>query len=162
MATHKRAAQESPRDLKHMAIHALVVKGFLVFSNIAAKGSIDLVIGIPKSNELRVAGVRIKTGSYREKYENWYFSEDTAKHFIEKPNFFYIFCLKTNDLFKPILVVISSKDLANLIPTIRDRNGNYGFSISKNQVEGKNRRGRSWADYIGEHTFEKIRQKLEA
>lgn len=161
MSTRKRASQESPRDLKHLAIHALVVKGFLVFSNIAAKGSIDLVIGLPKLNELRVAGVRIKTGSYHEKYKNWHFREDIAEHFIEKPNFFYIFCLKTDDLFKPILVVISSLDLANLIPTIRGRNGNYSFSISRNQVEGKNTHGRRWVNYIGEHTFEKIRHTLE-
>lgn len=58
--------QESPRDLKHLAIHKLVSEGFLVFNNVGAKDTIDLVIGVPKSGELRIAGMRIKASSYLE------------------------------------------------------------------------------------------------
>jgi len=62
----RRAKGEAPRDFKHLAIHVLVRMGFLVFSNIAAKDTVDLVVGIPKNGELKIAGIRIKTSSFQK------------------------------------------------------------------------------------------------
>jgi len=157
MATRRRAAQESPRDLKHLAIHMLVSKGFLVFSNVAAKDTIDLMIGVPKSGELKTAAIRIKTSSYHKSRKGWYFSESEAKFSIEKPHFFYIFCLDKKDEFKPMFVVISNKDLKEMTDTYRD--GNYAFQISKSQSEGTNIRGNDWTPY--KDNFRQIKQALE-
>lgn len=158
MATRKRAAQESPRDLKHLAIHMLVSEGFLVFSNVAAKDTIDLIIGVPKSGELRTAAIRIKTGSYLEKRKGWYFSESEAKFSIEKSYFFYIFCLDKKDEFKPAFAVISTKDLKEMTTTYR--NGNYAIEISAKQLEHAlaNKKKSKWGKYID--NFEQIRLAL--
>jgi hypothetical protein len=155
VATRKRASQESPRNLKHLGIHILVEMGFLVFSNVAAKDAIDLVVGIPKMGELRIAGIRIKTSSYSEDRKGWYFSEDRAKFFIDKNSFFYVFCLKRDHEFVPTFVVISSTNFKKMSDTVR--NGNYAFKISKNQVENESK----WTEYLGIKAFEQIKRALE-
>lgn len=157
MSTCERGEQESPRNLKHLAIHMLVSEGFLVFNNVAAKDTIDLVIGVPKSSELRTAAICIKTSSYHENREGWYFSESEAEFSIEKSLFFYIFCLDEKDAFKPTFVVISSKDLKEMTSTYR--NGNYAFQISLSQREGTNTRGNDWTPFI--NNIEQIRYALE-
>lgn len=158
MATRKRAAQESPRDLKHLAIHMLVSEGFLVFSNVGAKDTIDLVIGIPMFGELRTAGIRIKTSSYHEDREGWYFSESEAKYSIEKSHFFYIFCLDKKGEFKPAFAVILSKDLKAMTSTYR--NGNYAIEISAKQLEHAldDKKKSKWGKYID--NFKQIRLAL--
>ena len=155
MTTLKRASQESPRYLKHLAIHILVEMGFLVFNNVAAKDTIDSIVGIPRMGKLRIAGIRIKTSSYSEDRKRWYFSEDKAKFFIDKSPFFYIFCLKRELGSMPIFVVISSSDLKKMSDTVRD--GNYGINISKNQIEKESK----WTKYAGMKAFEQIKRVLE-
>ena len=128
--------------------------GFLVFSNIGAKDSIDLVVAVPKLNELRIAGIRIRTSSYHEKKKAWAFGDDTAEYLIEKPHFFYIFCLKRKKQFKPTFIVISSGDLRKLTRSLKE-NGNFGIEISKRQIEEP----KKWSEYI--ENFEQIRRALE-
>lgn len=159
MSTRERATQESPRDLKHLAIHMLVSEGFLVFNNVGAKDTIDLVIALPKSGGLRTAGIRIKTSSYHENRKSWYFSESEAKYSIEKSRFFYIFCLDRKGEFKPTFAVISSTDLKTMTSTFR--NGNFAIEISKSQLErAVSSKPRSkWRRYIDD--FKQIRRALE-
>jgi hypothetical protein len=161
MSVSKRAQQESPRDFKHLAIHILVGMGFLVFSNIAAKDTIDLVVGMPKERELRTASIRIKTSSFQKRKEHWgwYFSEDTAQYSIEKTPFFYIFCLEKKEklentlISEPVFVVVSSAKLKSMTSTYKD--GNYAIEISENQVTKKS----GWIDFI--NNFKQIRNALE-
>jgi len=157
----RRARQEAPRDFKHLAIHLLVQMGFLVFSNIAAKDTVDLVVGIPKNGELRIAGIRIKTSSlqWRKKRRCWYFSEDNAKYAVLKTPFFYFFCLEqkktTEDtlIAEPKFIVISSSDLAKKTESFN--NGNYSVEISENQVNPTG----NWRNFV--NNFEQIRRALE-
>jgi len=157
----RRAKQEAPRDFKHLAIHVLVRMGFLVFSNIAAKDTVDLVVGIPKNGELKIAGIRIKTSSLqpRKKGRGWYFSEDDAQYAVLKPSFFYVFCLeqkkKTENtlIAEPKFIVISRSDLAKKTRTFR--NGNYAVKISENQVNPTD----DWGNFV--NNFEQIRGALE-
>jgi hypothetical protein len=37
--------------------------GLLVFENIAAKDTVDVIVALPKGKELRTAGIRIRTSS---------------------------------------------------------------------------------------------------
>lgn len=147
MGTDRHAEQEAPRDFKHLAIHVLVGMSFVVFSNIAAKDTVDLVVGI-KNGELRIAGIRIKTSSFqsrtrkgRKESWGWYFSEDRVQYAIMNTPLFYIFCSeakKTTEealISEPIFVVISSADLKKKAGTFK--NGNYAIEISENQVRGK-------------------------
>jgi len=60
---NRRADQQRPRYLKHLAIHVLVDMGLLVFENIAAKDTVDVIVALPKGKELRTAGIRIRTSS---------------------------------------------------------------------------------------------------
>lgn len=140
--------------MKHLAIHALIEMGLLVFNNVGARDTIDLIVGLPKSNELRIAGVRIRTSSYNEEEGRWAFSDKNSKYLIEKPNFFYIFCLKQRDSFKPIFIVISSKNLRKLTTSLK-ADGNFGIEISKNQIEKENK----WTPYLD--NFEQIKSALE-
>jgi len=152
MVAHRRSLQEKPGDFKHLVIHMLINMGFLVFSNVGAKDTIDLLVGVPKSDELRIAGIRIKTSSYNEKEKRWYFSENNAKYFIEKPHFFYIFCLEKKGKFRPTFVVISSTALKKMSPTVK--NGNYAINIYERQIkEGE------WRNYV--ENFEQIKLELE-
>ena len=152
MSTPKRLLQEKPRDFRHLVIYVLVNMGCLVFSNVGAKDTIDLLIGVPKSGELRTAGIRIKTSSYNKKEKRWYFSENNARYFIEKPHFFYIFCLEKKGRSRPIFIVISSTNLKKMTPTLK--NGNYAINIYERQIkEGK------WRNYA--ENFEQIKLELE-
>jgi len=141
----------------------LVEMGFLVFGNVAAKDTVDLVVGMPRNSELRVAGIRIKTSSIGKDGKKWAFKQTESAHFIERPNFFYIFCLKTDNPLRPIFIVVSSADLARLMPSIRSSDGNYNFTISRRQVDvnAKRTRGRNWKDYVGDHNFKRIKDALE-
>jgi hypothetical protein len=65
--------------------------GLLVFENIAAKDTVDVIVALPKGKELRTAGIRIRTSSLGAD-GSWRFSENIAKYAIEKTPFFYIFC----------------------------------------------------------------------
>jgi len=171
----KRAKGEAPRDFKHLAIHVLVRMGFLVFSNIAAKDTVDLVVGISKNGELRIAGIRIKTSSFqkvkkrktsslqrRKESWGWYFSEDKAQYAVLKPSFFYVFCLEqkktTEDtlIAEPKFIVISRSDLAKKTTTFR--NGNYAVKISENQMNTTSNRS-IWRNFV--NNFEQIRRTLE-
>jgi len=152
MTTGKRSLQESPRDFKHLVIHVLVNTGCLVFSNVGDREAIDLLVGVPKSGELRTAGIRIKTSSYNKKEKRWFFSEKKAKYFVKKPHFFYVFCLEKRGRFKPIFIVISYADLKKMSSTVK--NGNYAINIYEKQVkEGE------WKNYVED--FEQIKLQLE-
>lgn len=155
VSTRKRAFQESPRYLKHLAIHVLVEMGFLVFSNVAAKDTIDSIVGDPKMGELRTAAIRIKTSSYSANRKGWYFSQEKANFFIDNSPFFYIFCLKRERGSMPVFVVISSTDLKDMSKTVR--NGNYAIDISKKQVDKESK----WTKYMGIEAFEQINRALE-
>lgn len=152
MTAYDSSLQETFRDFKHLVIHFLLSKGLLVFSNVGDKNTVDLVVGVPKSGELRIAGMRIKTSSYNKKEKRWYFSEKNAKYFIKKPHFFYIFCLEKKGKFKPMFVVISYTDLKKMSPTVK--NGNYAINI----YEGQIKEGR-WKNYL--ENFEQIKLELE-
>jgi len=170
MSMRKRAAQESPRFLKHLAIHAPVEMGFMVFSNIAAKEGVDVIVASPKDRELRTIGIRIRTSSYKPKRKGWRFSDDRA-YFIEKTPFFYIFCLKSGNMPKPIgqgktaqpalhppvFVVVSSEDLKKDNPSVArpSKSKNWGVDISRRQIS----EGGRWASCV--NNFDQIREKLE-
>jgi len=163
--TDNRAKQEAPRDFKHLAIHVLVQRGLLVFNNIAAKDTVDLIVGIPKNGELRTAGIRIKTSSLQKRegrrFPYFYFSEDDAEYAVLKTPFFYVFCLEkkktTEDtlIAEPTFIVISTSDLAKKTKSFN--NGNYGVDISENQLSPKSKR--SWAKFI--KNFDQIKKALE-
>jgi len=148
MSNIKRSEQESPRQLKQLAIYILVKLGLIVFSNIAAKETIDEIVAIHKEKELRTAGIRIKTSSFHgtSPKGNWAWSDDIANFAIRKTPFFYIFCLKKREKQKtlidpkPWFIVISAKDLAKKTTTFRD--GNYQLSISEKQLFNPNEKKR--------------------
>lgn len=145
--------------MKHSAIHMLVREGFLVFNNVGAKDTIDLIIAVPTSDNLRTAGIRIKTSSYHRDRKGWYFSQSKAKYSIEKSHFFYIFCLDKKDEFaRAAFAVISSKDLKAMTSTYR--NGSYVIQISENQLERAlaDKKESKWGKYIG--NFKQIRFAL--
>jgi len=152
MSTSKRSMQKTPKNFKHLVIHVLVNMGFRVFNNIDAKNTIDLLVGIPKSGELRIAGLRIKTSSYNKEEKRWYFSERSAKYFIAKPHFFYVFCLEKAGELRPIFMVISSMDLKKISSTAK--NGNYAINIYERQIKQG-----EWKNYV--ENFEQIKLELE-
>jgi len=152
MVGNRHSLQNNPRNFKHLVIHILLNMGCFVFNNVGAKDTIDLVVGIPKSGELRIAGIRIRTSSYNKKEKRWYFSENNAKYFIEKPHFFYVFCLEQKNRVRPRFIVISSADLKKMSPTVK--NGNYAINI----YEGQIKEGR-WKNYL--QNFEQIKLELE-
>jgi hypothetical protein len=137
----KKDTEEDPRGIKHVAIHILVKKELMVFSNVAAKKAVDLVVALPtREGKLNTAGVRIKTSSFRPKRGGWYFSQASAKFFIDKDPFFYIFCLEEKEksqntiLSKPVFMVVSSTDLMGKVKKVKINNGNYGIDISEEQL----------------------------
>jgi hypothetical protein len=140
MSMDKLAEQEDPRGLKHLAIHVLVKNGFLVFGNIAAKGATDVVVGLKKDEELRTAGIRIKTSSLHGESPNryWKFSEEVSDTRILRTPFFYIFCCENTHnkddslIEEPIFLVIPATGLKNKTGTFDDH-GNFSIQISENQ-----------------------------
>lgn len=154
------SAKEYPRDLKHLAIHVLVNDRFLVFSNIAAKEKIDLVIGLYRNNGLQLAGIRIKTSSFRQyqRGKEWNFEQKKAKHFVERTPFFYVFCLGQEDIFSLKFILVSSAELGEMVKV---KNGNYKFAVSENQIDPrKYKRGRKWYKFIVKD-FTRIRDELK-
>jgi len=162
MAMNKRSKQESPRDFKHLAIHVLVEKGFIVFQNIAAKETVDAVVALskPEDKRLNLAAIRIKTGSLLK--NGWYFSEETAKYSAENSPFFYIFCAEKREqqadrLFPECwFIIVTPKQL--MLKTSTFKNGNYRFNISEDQLHDPAKIP-LWNQHIDK--FEEIAKALE-
>lgn len=162
MTMPKRSKQESPRDFKHLAIHVLVEKGFIVFENIAAKETVDAVVALPEPEDkkLNLAAIRIKTGSLGE--DGWDFSEETAKYSAENSPFFYIFCAEKREqqadrLFPECwFIIVTPKQLMRKTSTFE--NGNYGFHISEDQLRDPDKKP-FWNQHIDK--FEDIAKALE-
>jgi hypothetical protein len=130
--------------------------GLLVFENVAAKDTVDVVVALSKGKELRTAGIRIRTSSLGAD-GSWRFSEDIAKYSIEKTPFFYIFCCgrKTEGkLFsEPAFVIVPQAQLKKMTKTFRE--GNYHIEISHSQLGEESR----WANFI--NNFQQIKDSLE-